>query len=143
MDKLKDRYFIRVKHKGRDIAERLPLANRQTLLRIFVHFLLGKINSIEVWNEEYFDRKVMGKKERINGKLVRKEGMTMREKVINEATISGGYIYNQLANKFREGLYDPEGKSGYKNETSRVSRFTEDQFEDAIELFTLINEGDY
>ena len=42
MDKLKDRYFIRVKHKGRDIAERLPLANRQTLLRIFVHFLLGK-----------------------------------------------------------------------------------------------------
>ena len=76
MDKLKDRYFIRVKHKGRDIAERLPLANRQTLLRIFVHFLLGKINSIEVWNEEYFDRKVMGKKERINGKLVRKQGKT-------------------------------------------------------------------
>ena len=106
MDKLKDRYFIRVKHKGQDIAERLPLANRQTLLRVFVHFLLGKINSIEVWNEEYFDRKVLGKKERINGKLVRKEGITMREKVINESTISGGYIYNQLANKFREGLYD-------------------------------------
>ena len=143
MDKLKDRYFIRVKHKGRDIAERLPLANRQTLLRVFVHFLLGKINSIEVWNEEYFDRKVLGKKERINGKLVRKEGITMREKVINERTISGGYIYNQLVNKFREGLYDPEGKSGYKNESSRVARFTETQFEDAIELFTIINEGEY
>ena len=143
MDKLKDRYFIRVKHKGRDIAERLPLANRQTLLRIFVHFLLGKINSIEVWNEEYFDRKVMGKKERINGKLVRKQGMTMREKVLNEGSIFCGGMYNQLVNQFREGLFDPEGKSGYTNETSSIQKLTEQQFEDAIELFTLIQEGKY
>ena len=143
MEKLKNRYFIRIKNKGRDIAERLPLANRQTLLRTFVHFLLGNIHSIEVWNEEYFDRKVMGEKERINGKLVRKNGITMREKVINDSTIVGGTMYNQLVNQFREGLYDPEGKSGYKNETSNISRFTEEQFEDAIELFTLIYEGKY
>ena len=143
MEKLNSRYFVRIKHKGKDTAERLPLANRQTVLRVFVHFLLGNIHSIEVWNEEYFDRKVMGEKERINGKLVRKNGITMREKVINDSTIVGGTMYNQLVNQFREGLYDPEGKSGYKNETSNISRFTEEQFEDAIELFTLIYEGKY
>jgi len=143
MEKLNSRYFVRIKHKGKDTAERLPLANRQTVLRVFVHFLLGNIHSMEVWNEEYFDRKVMGKKERINGKLVRKEGMTMREKVINEATINGGSLYNKLVNQFREGLFDPESSSCYENETSKIARFTEQQFEDAIELFTLIHEGKF
>jgi len=143
MEKLKNRYFIRIKHKGDDIPERMPLANRQTLLRVFVHFLLGNMNSIEVWNEEYFDRKVMGKKERINGKLVRKEGTTMREKVLNGTSISGGFIYNKLVNQFREGLFDPEAGNFYENEKSKIARFTEQQFEDAIELFTLIHEGKF
>ena len=60
MDTLKDRYFIRLYHEGKSIPERLPLANKQTLLRVFIHFLFGKINSLEVFNEEYFDKRVIG-----------------------------------------------------------------------------------
>ena len=141
MEKLKDRYFIRINHKGEDIPERLPLANKQTLFRVFVHFLFGNIHSMEVWNEKYFDRKVVGEKERINGKLVRKNGTTLRQKTITP--YEDYATYDQLVNQFREGLYDPESSSGYTNESSNIARFTDKQFEDAIELITLIQEGKY
>ena len=83
MDALKDRFFILVRHKGQDIPERLPLASRRTLFRVFIHLLMGDINSCQVWNEEFFDRKVVGEKERINGKLIRKSGITLRHKTID------------------------------------------------------------
>jgi len=143
MDKLKDRYFIRLRHQGEELPERLPLANRETLFRVFIHFLFGKINSLEVWNEKYFDRKVMAKPERINGKLIRKNGITLRQKTLEGGVSIGSAVYDQLANQFREGLYDPESKDGYTNETSNISRFTEEQFDDAMELLTLIHEGKY
>ena len=141
MEKLKDRYFIRIKHKGTDAPERLPLANKQTLFRVFIHFLFGNIHSMEVWNEKYFDRKVVGNKERINGKLVRKDGATLRQKTIS--FYEKDNTYDNLANQFREGLYDPESSAGYANEKSNIRVFDDQQFEDAIEALTLIQEGKF
>ena len=141
METLKDRYFIRLYHEGKSIPERLPLANKQTLLRVFIHFLFGKINSLEVFNEEYFDKRVM-ENERVNGKLVRKHGQTMRQKVIGYEDDRGA-TWDNFATRFREGLYDPETDMGYGGETSSVERLTDSQFEDAIELFTLIQEGEF
>ena len=140
MDSLKDRYFIRLNKEGKQIEQRLPLANKQTLLRTFIHFICGDYQSIEVWNEEYLDKKVMSN-ERINGKLVRKHGQVMRDKIFSNSAES--VVYSQLANQFREGLYDPESSSCYSNETSIINRFDEEQFEDIIELLTHIQQGKF
>ena len=141
MQTLKDRYFIRVYHKGKTLPERLPLANRQTLLRVFIHFLFGKINSLEIFNEDYFDKRVL-EKERVNGKLIRKHGQTMRQKVIGYEDERGS-TWDNLANQFREGLYDPESDLGYRGHAAVVERLNDTQFDDAIELFTLIQEGKF
>ena len=106
------------------------------MYRAFVQFLTGDFSSIEIYNEDFLDKKVFNK-ERKNGVLVRGDGISMRQKVL------GLDCYDELARQFREGIYDPIENKEYKTEGQCVSYFTDDQFEDSVELLTLIHEGEY
>jgi len=132
MDTLKDRYFIRLGEQT-DIHD-LPLTSKRILLRILVHFLIGDYHSIQIFREDYMDKKVFNK-ERKNGVLVRGEGITMRSKITNKDR------YDDLVPKFREGMYDPEKSGIYIGESLNITPLTSEQFENSIELLTLINEG--
>jgi hypothetical protein len=137
MDTLKDRYFIRLNHKNSGgTPTRLPLTNKRLVFRAFIQFLTGDFASIEIFNEEWMDKKVFNK-ERKNGVLVRGDGVSMREKLL------GSDCWDKMTNQFREGLYDPIENGEYKGEGQRVAYFDDDQFEDSIELLTLIHEGEY
>ena len=135
MDKLKDRYFIRYFNDKGEVI-RMPLASKRTLMRVFMHFIIGSMNSLEIYREDYFNKKVFSK-ERIDGILVRGEGITMRAKTL------GTSIYDNLTTKFSEGLYNPEKGGVYSAEGLTISPFTEEQFENSIELLTMIQEGSY
>ena len=137
MDTLKDRYFIRLTHRnGGGTPTHLPLTNKRLVFRAFIQFLTGDYASIEIFNEEWMDKKVFNK-ERKNGVLVRGDGVSMRQKLL------GVDCWDKMTNKFREGLYDPIENGKYNAEGQCVSYFDDDQFEDSIELLTLIHEGAY
>ena len=135
MDKLKNRYFIRYYNEVGEVI-RMPLASRRTLMRVFMHFIIGNMSSLEIYREDYFNKKVFSK-ERIDGILVRGEGITMRAKTIGTAS------YDKLTTKFSEGLYNPEKGGVYSEGGMTIAPFTEEQFEDSIELLTMIQEGSY
>jgi len=132
MDTLKDRYFIRL-GKQTDVHE-LPLTSKRILLRILVQFLVGDYHSLQIFREDYMDKKVFNK-ERKNGVLVRGEGTSMRSKITNKGH------YDDFVTQFREGLYDPEKSGIYIGESLNISPLDSEQFEDSIELLTLVNEG--
>ena len=136
MDKLKDRYFVLLQANDGGSPLRLPLTNKRIMYRCFIHFLTGNYSSIEIYKEEFLDKKVFNK-ERKNGVLVRGDGTSMRQKV------AGSSAYDPLATKFREGLYDPIENGKYQGDGQCLSYLTEEQFEDSVELLTLIHEGDY
>ena len=80
------------------------------------------------------DKKVFNN-ERKNGVLVRGEGITMRSKITKKN------CYEPFVSQFREGLYDPEKSGIYIGESLSITPLTSKQFEDSIELLTLVNEG--
>jgi len=133
MDTLNDRYFVRL-GKSTEIHD-LPLASKRTLLRILIQFLIGDYHSVQIFREDYMDKKVFDK-ERIDGVLIRGEGLSMRTKFTNKQR------YDKFATQFREGLYDPEESGAYKGETMTIPPLTDEQFESAVELLTLVNQGD-
>ena len=136
MDKLKDRFFVVLNKNDGSTPTRLPLSNKRFIYRAFIHFLMGDYSSIQIFNEEYMDKKVFSK-ERKNGVLVRGEGISMRKKML------GSDCWDKPTQKFREGLYDPIENGKYKGGDLTITYFTDDQFEDSIELLTLIHEGEY
>lgn len=136
MDKLKDRYFVLLQKSDGGTPVRLPLTNKRLMYRAFIQFLMGDFSSIEIYNEDFLDKKVFNK-ERKNGVLVRGDGISLRQKVV------GLDCYDELARQFREGIYDPIEHTGYKTEGQCVLYFDDDQFEDSVELLTLIHEGEY
>ena len=136
MDKLTDRYFVLLQKDDGGAPVRLPLTNKRFMYRAFIHFLTGDFSSVQIYKEDFLDKKVFNK-ERKNGVLVRGDGISMRQKVV------GHSIYDDLATQFREGIYDPIENGKYKAEGQCVSYFDDDQFEDSVELLTLIHEGEY
>lgn len=132
LDTLKDRYFVRLSEQT-DIHD-LPLTSKRVLLRILVQFLIGDYHSIQIYREDYMDKKVFNN-ERKNGVLVRGEGITMRSKITKKN------CYEPFVSQFREGLYDPEKSGIYIGESLSITPLTSKQFEDSIELLTLVNEG--
>ncbi len=132
LDTLKDRYFVRLGEQT-DIHD-LPLTSKRILIRILIHFLMGDYHSIQIYREDYMDKKVFNN-ERKNGVLVRGEGVTMRSKITNKN------CYDPFISQFREGLYDPEKNGIYIGESMNISPFTSEQFEDSVALLTLIHEG--
>jgi len=130
MDKLKDRYFIRYFTKDAEPV-RMPLASRKTLFRVFVHFLAGNMKSLEVFREDYFNKKVFAN-ERLNGVLVRGNGVSMRTKTI------GTDIYDSYITRFSEGMFCPEKSGSYAFERVKIAPFTDEQFNNALEYLTLI-----
>lgn len=136
MDKITDRYFVLLQKDDGSAPLRFPLTNKRFMYRTFIHYLMGDFSSIQIFKEEYMDKKVL-KKERKNGVLVRGNGVSMREKVV------GFDHYDKLATQFREGIYDPIENGKYQAEGQCCSYFTDEQFENTIELLTLIHEGEY
>lgn len=59
---------------------------------------------------------------------------SMRQKVLKSP------IYDDLANKFSEGLYDPEDNGVYENEVMKIKAFNQKQFDDVVELLAIIND---
>ena len=131
MDTLKDRYFIRLGDQT-DIHE-LPLTIKRILLRVLIQFLIGDYHSLQIFREDYMDKKVFNN-ERKDGVLVRANGVSMRSKITNKER------YDKFATQFREGLYDPEESGSYKGETLTISPLSNDQFEDSIELLTMVHQ---
>lgn len=135
MQKLKDRYFIRY-NTQKDHGVRLPLANARTLLRVFVHFISGdEFLSLEIYREDYFSKGV-SKMQRKNGVLTAGNKQTLRQKVLGESASA----YEQLTNQFQEGLYDPEKDGKYEVQEISISKFDKEQFENAIEILSIIQE---
>ncbi len=131
MDTLKDRYFVRFGDQT-EIHD-LPLTSKRILLRVFIQFLIGDYHSLQIFREDYMDKKVFNK-ERKSGVLVRGNGITMRFKITNKER------YDIFATQFREGLYDPETSGAHKGETLTIHPLTNEQFEDGIELFTMLHQ---
>ena len=48
--------------------------------------------------------------------------------------------YEQLTNQFQEGLYDPEKDGKYEVQEISISKFDKEQFENAIEILSIIQE---
>jgi len=133
MEKLKDRYFIRLYQEGSSEATRLPLASARTLLRVFIHFVSGSYSSLEVFREDYFGKRVCNVAQNSSG-ITTAVRTTMRQKVLNSP------FYDDLANKFSEGLYDPEKNGVYENEVMTIKAFNQKQFDDVVELLAIIND---
>jgi len=131
MDTLKDRYFVRLGDQS-EIHD-LPLTSKRILLRVLIQFLIGDYHSLQIFREDYMDKKVFNK-ERKDGVLVRGNGITMRSKVTNKER------YDDFATQFREGLYDPEKSGKYEGETLTIHPLTNDQFEDGIEFLTMLHQ---
>ena len=137
MDRLKDRYFIRYNTKSQQ-GVRLPLCSARTLMRVFIHFVSDDdFHSLEIYQEDYFN-KAVSKMERKNGTLTAGKRQTLRQKVLGPAAIG----FEQLTSQFQEGLYDPEKNGKYEGTEASINKFSDEQFENAIELLTIIqNEG--
>lgn len=133
MEQLKDRYFVRFYQKDAREPKLLPLASARTLFRVFIHFLAGKYSSLEIYREDYFSKRVCNVETNSVGVSTARR-MTMRAKVLQSP------FYDELANKFSEGLYDPEESGEYRGTEMTIAPFDEQQFEDAIELLSIINE---
>lgn len=136
MDKLSNRYFIRYNNE-KQTNVRMPLCSAKTLLRVFIQFLIADFHSLEIYREDYFDKKVFTK-ERKKGVLVRGQGISLRAKTIGDPHWDG------LISKFREGLYDPEKNGTYNGNYNTITQFDEDGFESAIAvLATIQDEGSF
>jgi hypothetical protein len=133
MDKLKDRYFIRLYQKDDFKPQRLPLASARTLFRVFIHFIAGDYVSLEVYREDYLSKRVCNVKTNSAG-ISTAERITMRAKMFEY------FPYDDIVNKFSEGLYDPEESGEYQSGVMKIAPFNEEQFENAIELLSIINE---
>lgn len=133
MEKLKDRYFIRLYEEGSSEATQLPLASARTLFRVFIHFVSGSYVSLEVFREDYFGKRVCNVAENASG-ITTAVRTSMRQKVLKSP------IYDDLANKFSEGLYDPEDNGVYENEVMKIKAFNQKQFDDVVELLAIIND---
>ena len=58
MDKLSNRYFIRY-NTEKHTNVRMPLCSAKTLLRVFIQFIIADFHSLEIYREDYFDKKVL------------------------------------------------------------------------------------
>ena len=138
MQKLKDRYFIRY-NTNTEYNVRLPLVNARTLLRVFIHFVSGdEFLSLEIYREDYFSKGV-SKLQRKDGVLTAGSKQTLRQKVLGADAATA---FETLTHQFQEGLYDPEKNGKYEGTEASINKFSDEQFENAIELLTIIqNEG--
>ena len=132
MDKLNNRYFIRYNTET-ETNIRMPLCSAKTLLRIFIQFFIADFHSLEIYREDYFDKKVFSK-ERKNGVLVRGNGISLRAKTTGDSHWDG------LTTKFREGLYDPEDNGTYEGTNHIVKHLDEEEFESAIGVLAIIQD---